>query len=336
MRESGIGFLLEGRNGKNKMNTYLVTGGAGFIGSNIVERLVKTGEEVVVLDNLCEGKLKNLSSVKDKITFIKGDIRNEKDLDKALKGVDFVLHQAALRSVPKSMKRPLEYNDVNVNGTLKLLIKAKEHKVKRLVFASSSSVYGERDKFPERESDSVNPISPYAATKLIGEYYCRLFSNSFGLETVSLRYFNVFGPRQSLDNQYAVVIPKFIACILNNESPPVHGDGLQERDFTFVANVIEANIKAAAAKDISGKIFNVACGSATSVLSIVDAVNAILGKNIKPVFESKRPGDIRKTIADIRELKTKLGINNFIRFDEGLKRTIKWFKSACQAPEDKR
>ena len=308
------------------MKRYLITGGAGFIGSNIVERLVKNGEGVVVLDNLCEGKIENLSSVMDKIKFIKGDIRNEKDLDNALKGVDFVLHQAALRSVPKSMERPLEYNDVNVNGTLKLLIKAKEHKVKRVVYASSSSVYGEKDKFPERESDTVNPISPYATTKLIGEYYCRLFSNSFDLETVSLRYFNVFGPRQSLDNQYAVVIPKFITCILNNESPPIHGDGLQERDFTFVANVIEANIKAAAAKNISGEIFNVACGSATSVLSIVDAVNAILGKSIKPAFEPKRQGDVRKTLADVTKLKTKLGIKNFIRFEEGLKRTVEWFK----------
>jgi len=309
------------------MSRYLITGGAGFIGSNIVERLVKDGEKVVVLDNLCEGKLENLSSVMDKITFIKGDIRNEKDLNKALKGVNFVLHQAALRSVPKSMERPLEYSDVNVTGTLKLLIKAKEHKVKRLVFASSSSVYGERDKFPERESDSVNPISPYATTKLIGEYYCRLFSNSFGLETVSLRYFNVFGPRQSLDNQYAVVIPKFITCILNNESPPIYGDGLQERDFTFVANVIEANIRAAVTKDISGEIFNVACGNATSVLSIVDAVNAILGKNIKPVFKPKRQGDVRKTLADVTKLKRKLGIKTFIEFEKGLKRVLEWFKN---------
>ena len=309
------------------MKRYLITGGAGFIGSNIVERLVKDGKEVVVLDNLCEGKIENLSSVMDKITFIKGDIRKEKDLDKALKGIDFILHQAALRSVPKSMERPLEYNDVNVNGTLKLLMKAKEHKVKRLVYASSSSVYGERDKFPERENDSANPISPYATTKLMGEYYCRLFSNSFGLETVSLRYFNVFGPKQSLDNQYAVVIPKFITCILNNESPPVHGDGLQERDFTYIANVIEANLKAATIDGIPGEVINVACGTSTSVLSIVDMINKILGKNIKSVFEPIRLGDVRKTLADITRLKTKLGIKDFIQFKEGLKRTVEWFKN---------
>jgi len=300
------------------MATYLVTGGAGFIGSHLVERLVRNGKKVTVLDNLCEGKIENLSGLLHKIKFIKGDIRSEKDLNRALRGVDYVLHQAALRSVPKSMLHPLEYNDVNVNGTLKLLIKAKEHKVKRLVFASSSSVYGERNKFPEKESDPVNPISPYATTKFIGENYCKLFSNSFGLETVSLRYFNVFGPRQSLDNQYAVVIPKFIVSILNDEPPPIHGDGLQERDFTFVDNVVEANIKAATAKNVSGEVFNVACGNANSVLDIVHKINKALCKNIKPVFEPKRAGDVRKTLADIAKLRTKLKINKFIQFEDGL------------------
>ena len=311
----------------NQKKKFLVTGGAGFIGSNIVGRLVKSGEEVIVLDNLCEGELENLRGVMDKVTFIKGDIRDEKDLDRALRGVDFVLHQAALRSVPKSMTRPLEYNDVNVSGTLGLLMKAKAHNVKRVVFASSSSVYGERDKFPQKESDGTNPISPYATTKLLGEYYCRLFSNSFGLETVSLRYFNVFGPRQSLDSQYAVVIPKFITSILNDESPPVHGDGKQERDFTYVDNVVEANIKAATVPGISGEIFNVACGTANNLLSIIEAINKILGKNVKPVFEPKRAGDVRKTLAYTAKLKAKLGIKGFISFEEGLKRTIEWFKN---------
>lgn len=316
------------------MSTYLVTGGAGFIGSNIVEELVENGEKVIVLDNLCEGKIENLSSVKKKITFIKGDIRNEKDLDKALRGVDFVLHQAALRSVPKSMEKPLEYNDVNVNGTLRLLVKSKEHRVRRVVYASSSSVYGERERFPENEEDNTNPISPYAATKLMGEYYCRLFSYSFGLETVCLRYFNVFGRRQSLDNQYAVVIPKFITCILDDENPPVHGDGSQERDFSFIDNVIEANIKAATTSGISGEIFNVACGEPHTVLSIVDAVNRILGKNINPIFEPRRAGDVRKTLADITKLKTKLGIKNFIQFEEGLKKTVEWFAHERRETKD--
>ena len=312
------------------MAKFLVTGGAGFIGSNITEHLVGKGEDVTVLDNLCEGKLENLTNVMDKITFVKGDIRNDSDLDKAFLGVDYVLHQAALRSVPKSMSRPLEYNDVNVSGTLKLLVKAKEHKIKRLVFASSSSVYGDRKKFPEKEDDSTNPISPYASTKLIGEYYCKLFSNSFGLETVSLRYFNVFGPRQSLDNQYAVVIPKFITCILNDQSPPVHGDGKQERDFTFIENVIEANIKAARAKDVSGEVVNVACGQTNSVINIVEKVNAILGKKIKAAFEPTRIGDVKKTLADTTKLKTKLRVKDFVGFEEGLKRTIEWFKPKAQ------
>jgi nucleoside-diphosphate-sugar epimerase len=279
--------------------------------------------------------MENLSSVADKIVFIKGDIRNDKDIDKAIKGADYILHQAALRSVPKSIERPFEYNDANVNGTLKLLIKAREHKIKRFVFASSSSVYGQRDVFPEKETDTPLPISPYAITKLIGEYYCRLFSQNFGLETVSLRYFNVFGPRQSLDNQYAVVIPKFIVSILNDENPPVHGDGLQERDFTFIDNVIEANIKAATVKGISGEIFNVACGSSNTVLSIVYKINKILGKSIRPTLEPSRIGDVRKTLADIAKLKTKLGIKEFIGFEEGLKRTIDWF-SAQTAPQTHR
>lgn len=312
------------------MAKFLVTGGAGFIGSNIVDSLVGNGEKVVVLDDLSAGKPENLKKVTGKITFIKGDIRNEKDLDKALKGVDFVLHQAALRSVPKSMERPLEYNDVNVTGTLRLLIKAKENKIKRFIFASSSSVYGDTSKFPEEETDPTNPISPYATTKLMGEYYCRLFSNSFGLETVSLRYFNIFGPRQSLENEYAVVIPRFITSMLKDESPPVHGDGLQERDFTFVENVVNVNMQAVTAKGVSGDIINVACGKANSVISIIPSVNRILSKNIKPVFEAKRPGDVRKTFADIKKLKKKLGIKHFIDFEDGLKKTVRWFKEHPQ------
>lgn len=310
------------------MSRFLVTGGAGFIGSNIAERLVSMGEDVVILDDLSEGRLENLSGIKDKIKFIKGDIRNDADLDSALTGVHFVLHQAALRSVPKSMTKPLEYNDVNVNGTLKLLIKSKERKVKRLVFASSSSVYGDRADFPERESDRPAPISPYAATKLMGEYYCALFSKAYGLETVALRYFNVFGPRQSLDNEYAVVIPKFITCILNNEPPPVHGDGKQERDFSFIENVVQANIKAAAAKGVSGEIVNVACGESNSVLDIAKVANKILGKNIKPIFQPKRTGDVRKTLADITKLKTKLGVKKLVHFEEGLEKTVEYFKNA--------
>ncbi len=309
------------------MSKFLVTGGAGFIGSNITEALVKNGDKVTVLDNLSEGKLENLSDVMDKITFVKGDIRNSSDLEKALDGVDYVLHQAALRSVPKSMTQPEEYNDVNVTGTLRLLIKAAEMKVKRVVAASSSSVYGDRVNFPEVETDACDPISPYAATKLIGEQYMRLFANSYGLETVALRYFNVFGPKQSLDNQYAVVIPKFITNIIKNEKPPVHGDGKQERDFTFIGNVVQANIKAATVPGLKCEVFNVACGKANSILDIITQVNKILGKNVEPEFEPRRAGDVRKTLADVTNLKTKLGIDKFVTFEEGLKITVDWFKS---------
>lgn len=317
------------------MAKFLVTGGAGFIGSSIADKLVADGEDVVVLDNLSEGKLENIEPIIKGIKFIKGDIRDERDLAKAMNGVDYVIHQAALRSVPKSMTQPMEYNDVNVNGTLKLLIKAKEKKVKRVVFASSSSIYGNTDRFPQRESDPVNPVSPYAATKLIGEDYCKLFYNAYGLETVCLRYFNVFGPKQSLDNQYAVVIPKFITCILKDENPPVHGDGLQERDFTFINNVVEANIKAALTKGIAGEVFNVACGDAHSVMDIIHTVNKILGKDVKAIHEPTRIGDVRKTLADITKLKTKMGIKEFIHFEEGIRATIKYFDGKIKAGKKK-
>ena len=309
------------------MAKYLVTGGAGFIGSNISEELVKRGEEVVILDDLSEGKIENIQPFMDKITFLKGDIRNNEDLDKTMPGVDYILHQAALRSVPKSMTRPMDYNDVNVTGTLNVLKKAKEHKIKRLVFASSSSVYGDTDIFPEKETALPNPISPYATTKLLGEYYCKLFSNSFGLETVSLRYFNVFGPRQSLENQYAVLIPKFTTCILNDEPPPIFGDGTQERDFTFVENVVNLNIQAATTSGISGEVFNVAGGNSTTVLDVVAGINKLLSKNVQPTFLPKREGDVFKTLACIEKLKSKLGIKDFCDFDKGLKKTVEWFSN---------
>ncbi|GAG89565.1 unnamed protein product, partial [marine sediment metagenome] len=281
------------------MSMYLVTGGAGFIGSNIVEELVKRGENVKVLDNLSEGKIENIEPYLNKIEFIKGDIRDIDIVNKAVRGVDYILHQAALRSVPKSMMKPKEYNEVNVGGTLNILIAAKETKVKRVVFASSSSVYGNTDKFPEKETDVLNPVSPYAATKLMGEYHCKSFSNSFGLETVSLRYFNVFGPRQSLENEYAVVIPKFITCILKGENPPIYGDGHQSRDFIFISNVIEANLKAIESPGISGEVFNIACGKDYTVLELLRILNEIMDTDIKPVFMSSRPGDVKKTFADV-------------------------------------
>jgi len=241
-------------------------------------------------------------------------------------GVDYVLHQAALRSVPKSFGNPKLYNDVNINGILNILEVAKEAKVKRVVFASSSSVYGKAERFPQREDFYPLLISPYALTKLAGEYYCRIFSEIYGLESASLRYFNVFGPRQSLENQYAVVIPKFITCMLKDESPPIHGDGKQTRDFTYVENVVQANIKAATAPDIKCDVFNVACGRSFSVLDIVRYVNKILKKDIKPKFTPVRAGDVKDTLADIKKAKKLIKFNPETGFEEGLVKTVEFFR----------
>lgn len=307
------------------MSRYLVTGGAGFIGSHITEALIKKREEVIVFDNFCTGKKENLSAIIKKIKLIKGDLRDFNLVKKKTRGVDYVLHQAALRSVPKSVKDPVSFNEVNVTGTLNLLIAAHQAKVKRFVFASSSSVYGEVKIFPEKENFTPKPISPYAATKLFGEHYCYLFSRLYDLETVSLRYFNVFGPRQSLESQYAVVVPKFITCLLNNKPTPINGNGDQSRDFTYIDNVVEANLLAAKAKNISGEVFNIACGWDYTVLDLAKIINKIMGKNIKPVFLPPRPGDVLRTLADISKAKKLLKFKIKVNFEEGLERTVKWF-----------
>ena len=316
---------------------YLVTGGAGFIGSHITERLLKEGNSVVVLDNFSSGKEENLSFTRhceersDKaisnFKLIRDDIRNYEACLKACNGVDVIFHQAALRSVPKSMEAPHDYNAVNIDGTLNILEAAKENNVKRVVFASSSSIYGDTDKFPQEESDYPLLISPYALSKLAGEYYLRVFNENFGIETVSLRYFNVFGPRQALDDEYAVVIPKFIACILNDEQPPIFGNGKQSRDFTYIDNVVEANILAAMVKEAAGNVFNVANGKDNTVLGLVDTLNEIIGKDIKPEFLPVRKGDVFKTLADVTKLENILGFKSKVDFKEGLKRTVEYFKN---------
>ena len=315
-------------NPKNPTNpkTILVTGGAGFIGSHIVDGLVDLGADVVVLDDLSSGKLKNLEKSREKIEFIKGDIRDEKALDEALDGVEAISHQAAWRSVPKSVHQPWEYNEVNVNGTLKLFLKAKEKSIKRIVCASSSSVYGEREDFPEVEWEVPKPISPYAATKLIVEHYSYVFSKLYGMEIVNLRYFNVYGPRQSLDDKYAVVIPKFITCLLKGESFPIYGDGEQERDFTYVDNVADINIKCLEKGGIGGEIFNVGLGAPSSVNQLFKYLKEIIGSDIKPNYCPVRLGDVRKTHADIEKAKKLIGWQPKINFYEGLEKTVKWFK----------
>lgn len=305
---------------------FLVTGGAGFIGSHIVKGLVKRGYFVRVMDNFSSGKEDNLRDVREKIELIRADIRDKESCFKAAKRIDFLLHQAALRSVPKSLYNPKEYNEVNIAGTLNLLEAAKENKIKCFVFASSSSIYGEARNFPEQEDDLPRLISPYALTKLAGEYYCRIFTKIHGLNTVSLRYFNVFGPRQALDDEYACVIPKFISCMLRGESPPVYGTGKQSRDFTYVDNVVEANILAIQRSNIKGKVFNIAGGRDYSVLFLVNALNKILNKNLKAVFLPKRPGDVFKTEADIKKAKRLLGYFPRTSFIAGLRLTVKYFK----------
>lgn len=311
---------------------YLVTGGAGFIGSHITERLLKEGHFVRVLDNFSSGKRENLSFSQYSIhntqyELIEGDIRDKSVCEKACDGIDYVLHQAALRSVPKSMKDPQSYNEVNINGTLFILQAAVKHKVKRVVFASSSSIYGDIDVFPEKEDFLPKLISPYALSKLAGEYYCRIFSENFGLETVCLRYFNVFGPKQALDDEYAVVIPKFIHCILHNEQPPIFGTGKQSRDFTYIDNVVSANILAASTPGIKHEIFNVANGRDNTVLQLVDYLNKIIAKTIAPKLLPVRPGDVFRTNADITKIKGLLKYEPKVDFEEGLKRTVEWFKN---------
>lgn len=308
------------------MSRFLVTGGAGFIGSHIVETLVKKGHYVRVLDNFSSGKIANLKGFQKKVNLIEGDICSKEVCMKSAKNIDFVLHQAALRSVPRSMKEPHEYNRVNIDGTVNMLEASVENKVKRFVFASSSSVYGDAKKFPEKENFTPGPISPYALSKLAGEYYCKIFSLYFGLPTVSLRYFNVFGPRQALDDDYAVVIPKFINCILNNHQPPIFGNGKQSRDFTFVQNVVLANLAAIKANQVKAGVFNIAAGKSITILDLVKALNQFLGKDIKPLFLPLRPGDVFRTLADINHASKLLSFKPVVDFITGLKITIGYWK----------
>ncbi|MCD6583127.1 MAG: SDR family oxidoreductase [Candidatus Omnitrophica bacterium] len=309
-----------------KNRKVLVTGGAGFIGSHIVDKLLQVGARVVVLDNLVTGSEDNLKHCIENIEFVRGDIRDEELLEKILSDVDFVSHQAALRSVPKSVDNPFEYHDVNVTGTFKLYLKAKEKGIKRIVYASSSSVYGERAEFPEREADPHQPISPYGVSKLFGEYYGFVFTKIYKLEVVSLRYFNVFGPRQSLESRYAVVVPKFVTSLLKGESPPIYGDGNQERDFTYIDNVVEANLLALIKPNIEGEVFNIADGIPKSVNFLLEILKDITGKDIAPVYLPPRPGDVKKTHASIEKAKNLLGWQPKVSFRQGLKLTVEWFK----------
>jgi nucleoside-diphosphate-sugar epimerase len=308
------------------MGIYLVTGGAGFIGSHIAETLAEGSQTVRVLDNFLTGKKENLNSFRGKIELIEGDIRDFETCRRASLDADYVLHQAALPSVPRSVENPVLANEINVTGTLNVLLAACQAKVKRVVFASSSSVYGDDARLPKKEGLEGRPLSPYALTKLAGENYCRVFSQIYGLSTVALRYFNVFGPRQDPHSQYAAVIPNFIIRILKGESPTIYGDGEQSRDFTFVSDIVEANLLAATAKGVSGEVFNIACGQKTTVNRLVQEINEILGTRITPVHQDARLGDIRHSLADISRAQELIRYRPRFSFRRGLEQTIDDFK----------
>lgn len=306
----------------------LVTGGAGFIGSHLVDALVKRGYNVRVLDNLSTGKIDNLKQVRDKVEFVKGDIRRQADCRKAMKGIDYVFHFAANRAVLRSVDDPEDTNATNVTGTLNILLAARDAKVKRVVSTSSSSIYGDAKTYPLKEDETPRPLSPYAASKIMGEYYCRLFSSLYGLETVSLRYFNVFGPRQNPESIYSAVIPIFIDCLVKRRPPEIHWDGKQSRDFTYVDNIVHGNLLAMKTKGISGEVFNIACQEEYSVLDIFNGLKKIMKVNgVKPVFKPKRAGDVRRTFADTRKARQRLGFKKQTRFYEGLEKTVAWFLS---------
>jgi nucleoside-diphosphate-sugar epimerase len=306
---------------------YLVTGGGGFIGSNIVHHLLDNEHDVTVLDDFSSGRKENLADVADRIRLVEGDLRNETVLKDALTGQDYCLHQAAVPSVPRSIADPWTTHDVNISGTLRLLNTARDTGIKRIVIASSSSVYGNTPTLPKHEDMPPQPISPYAVSKLVCEYYARVWYETFGVPTVCLRYFNVFGPRQDPKSQYSAVIPLFVTAILNGKPPTIFGDGLTSRDFCFVENVIQANLRACTApEEACGQAFNVACGERITLNELVAEINRLLGADIEPTYEPERGGDIKHSLADISKAKELLAYDPKFDFAEGLERAIDWYR----------
>ena len=306
---------------------YLVTGGAGFIGSNTVDELVRRGHSVVVLDDLSSGKEDNLAEVRNKITFMKGSITDIETVRKAVHEADCVLHLAARTSVPRSVKDPIETNRVNIDGTLNVLVAAKDAKVKRVVFAASSSAYGETPTLPKVETMQAQPISPYGVTKLVGELYLQAFGRCYGLENVSLRYFNIFGPRQDPSSPYSGVLAKHCTAFLEDAQPVVFGDGEQTRDFTYVDNAVQANLLACEAPNVSGKVFNVGTGGRVSLNEVLKTLREISGKHLEAKYDPPREGDIRDSQADISQAQEFLGYDPQVQFPEGLRKTFEWYKS---------
>jgi UDP-N-acetylglucosamine/UDP-N-acetyl-alpha-D-glucosaminouronate 4-epimerase len=307
---------------------YLVTGGAGFIGSNTVDELVRRGHSVVVLDDLSAGKEENLAESRNKITLIKASITDIEAVRKAMHEAEYVLHLAARASVPRSVKDPIETNRINIDGTLNVLVAAKELKVKRVVFAASSSAYGETSALPKVETMQPQPISPYGVTKYVGELYAQTFGRCYGLENVALRYFNIFGPRQDPGSPYSGVLAKFCAAFLEDAQPVVFGDGEQTRDFTYVENAVQANLLACEAPNVTGKVFNIGCGGRVSLNEVLRELTKITGKTLEAKYDQPRDGDIRDSQADISLAKEFLGYDPQIGFEEGLARTFEWYRES--------
>jgi nucleoside-diphosphate-sugar epimerase len=305
---------------------YLVTGGAGFIGSNTVDELVRRGHSVVVVDDLSAGKEENLADSRSKITFIKGSITDLDTVQKATQQADYVIHLAARTSVPRSVKDPLETNRINIEGTLNVLLAARDNKVRRVVIAASSSAYGETPALPKNETMQPVPISPYGVTKYVAELYAFVFGRCYGLETVCLRYFNIFGPRQDPDSPYSGVLSRFATAFLDGEQPVIFGDGEQTRDFTYVENAVQANLRACEAPDAAGQIFNVGTGARISLNRTLELLRKISGKHLEAKYDPPREGDIRDSQADISRAKQSLGYEPSVEFEEGLQKTFDWYR----------
>jgi nucleoside-diphosphate-sugar epimerase len=309
------------------MSTYLVTGGAGFIGSHLAEELVRRGHTVRVADSLITGKRSNLDHVAA-AEFHEGDLADPDFAQRVVEGCDYVLHQAAIPSVPRSVKDPITSNRANVDATLNVLVAARDAGVKRLVFAGSSSAYGNTPTLPKHEAMAPNPLSPYALQKVVGEQYLQMFTQLYGLETVSIRYFNVFGPRQDPSSPYSGVISVFATALLENRSPNIYGDGEQTRDFTYVANVVDGVLRACEAPDASGEVINVATGGRISLNDLFREMKKIVGATAEPTYAEPRAGDVRDSQADIRKAREILGYEPIVSFEEGLERTIEWYRTA--------
>lgn len=323
--------LVERLRGSTFVTTYLVTGGAGFIGSHITTRLVEDGHRVRVLDNLSTGSLQNLAHLEDRVEFHCGDLCDGYAVAQAVKDVEIIFHEAALASVPRSVERPLDTHHACVTGTINLLDAARRAGVRRVVYAGSSSAYGNQKTMPKHEGQLPQVLSPYAAAKLAAELYCEAFASTYGLETVRLRYFNVFGPRQDPNSPYSAVIPRFVAALLNGDSPTIYGDGSQSRDFTFVENVVEANLLAAHANGVSGRVYNAACGQTLDLIRLLRLICERLDVTFAPRFEAARVGDVQHSWADITAAERELGYRVQVSVEDGLAQTVDWYVEQHQA-----